>query len=462
MEAGSTDLVFYFLYTMTYVWCAACFVKRHLKGSRSQVWSFAGLLFCGCGLLDWFQGESGIPYILYAVCRHLMLLFLILMIFWGEREKKFLTAVILEAMMILICNFSESLLSCGGLFLAHRLSGGRQMTMSVWMEQVILCITCATEIMSVGRLSGALAPVLESRRKSWYLCLGVPLAGLILITDVANWAASNGILVQGRGRYGVYENQLFSHGAMCVFTGLAMGAAAFFVFGMDRIDREERLRDQYQAQVMYYQMLEEQYGRMERLRHDMKNHMIALEHLVKNRRWEQAGSYLQEMAKAGSVETGEEATGSLVMDALLCHKRRQAAAEGICWQCDVRLSKDMPVNEMDLCIIAGNMLDNAVEASIRYGETGAEQPFIYVYMGTVKKCLLLEVRNRTHLTGGPETGRSEKEDPKGHGLGLSNIQATAAAYNGAVHVDVEEGVFTISVLLPLCPGKQEKNEPYTA
>lgn len=138
-------------------------------------------------------------------------------------------------------------------------------------------------ITAVNLLSKPLGPVFSHERKSWYPGLAVPLGGIVLMTDLVNWAATNGIMVQDRGRFGLYENQLFSHGAICMFAGLAMVAAGFFVFGMERIDREEKAREQYQSQVMHYQMMEEQYGQMERLRHDMKNHIIALDGLMQNR-----------------------------------------------------------------------------------------------------------------------------------------------------------------------------------
>ena len=129
-------------------------------------------------------------------------------------------------------------------------------------------------------------------------------------------------------------------------------------------------------------MMEEQYGRMERLRHDMKNHMLALENLARNRQWQQAGEYLRGMTEMGGVGAGDEATGSLVMDALLYHKRQKALEHHIRWQCDVRVPKDCPVKETDLCIIAGNILDNALEASL--GLCGEDDPFIQVYMGKIK------------------------------------------------------------------------------
>ena len=54
------------------------------------------------------------------------------------------------------------------------------------------------------------------------------------------------------------------------------------------------------------------------------------------------------METIGCVAQGDEVTGSLVMDALLYHKRHQAAEWGIHWQCDAKLPKDSPVKEIDL------------------------------------------------------------------------------------------------------------------
>ena len=350
MTADSWDIFLSLMSYLGYIWCASRFLKKHLQANISEEGVFCGLLFCGYGTINLFLKRSSIPYIFYAVCHHILLVFVVMTVFRGEKEKKLLVAVILEAMTSLIWNFSESFLSCIGLFLVHT----QQMnSLGVCTGRIIMLMTYVAGIISINVLSKPFSPVFSDKRKKWYLYLTIPLICIILITDLANWAASNGIMVQDWENYGLYENQLFSHSAMCIFTGLAITAAGFLVFGMDRIDREERSREQYQSQVMYYQMMEEQYSQMERLRHDMKNHMIAMESLVQNKQWKQANSYLKEMETIGCVAQGDEVTGSLVMDALLYHKRHQAAEWGIHWQCDAKLPKDSPVKEIDLCIKIG-------------------------------------------------------------------------------------------------------------
>lgn len=442
-----------------YVCCVSRFLMKHLCGEVFEKRAFGGLLFFSYAVIALFAEGGGISYILYALLYHVLFVVLAAAVFRRGRaakEKKVLAAVMLMAVTELIQNFGESFLSCLGLMIIHGNTGGEQMAViSVWTGRMILMITYAAEIAAIHLLSRPMASVFEEKRKSWYFYLTVPFMGIVLIMDCINWAASNGIMVQNWEKYGLYENQLFSHGAMCIFTGLAMAGAGFFVFGMDRIEREEKRREQYELQVMYFQGQKEQYERMERLRHDLKNHMLVLENLVQNRQWERAGTYLQEITKAGGMKEGEDVTGNFVMDVLLYHKKHQAAAWGIYWQCDARLPEDCPIKETDLCIIAGNILDNAIEACCRIqekegGTGGQTAPFIQIYFGTVKQCLLLEVRNSTDLADGQAVGKSRKKDSEGHGLGLANIKAAAARYHGTVYTEVKKGIFTMSVLLPLC------------
>ena len=99
-----------------------------------------------------------------------------------------------------------------------------------------------------------------------------------------------------------------------------MFAAGFYVFGMNRIYFEQEKSSQYHSQVAVYKMLTEQYRQSERLRHDMKNHVIALSALFQNKEWEKMGDYLKNMEGSG-LEDGGDMTGNKAVDALLYQKR---------------------------------------------------------------------------------------------------------------------------------------------
>ena len=70
-------------------------------------------------------------------------------------------------------------------------------------------------------------------------------------------------------------------------------------------------------------MLAEQYRQSERLRHDMKNHIIALSALSRNQEWEKIDGYLRNMGDI-VLDAGGDMTGNKAVDALLYQKRKRA------------------------------------------------------------------------------------------------------------------------------------------
>ncbi len=224
------------------------------------------------------------------------------------------------------------------------------------------------------------------------------------------------------------------------------------MFGMDRIYLEQKKAAQYQSQAAVYQMIEQQYSQAERLRHDLKNHVLALRGLWEERAWDKLGDYLKRMEDSAQFGANEEATGNRAVDALLFQKRKMAEDRQIVWECDVQIPKRCRISEFDLCVLFGNILDNAVEACMRLqqGEREAgRRPFINVQARTVKKCFLLEVKNSMRDAEKQESRFAEKENPQRHGIGLLNVGDVVRGYDGVMNTEMQNGVFDISVLLPI-------------
>ena len=220
---------------------------------------------------------------------------------------------------------------------------------------------------------------------------------------------------------------------------------------MNRIYLEQEKNSQYHAQVAVYKMQEEQYRQAERLRHDLKNRVIAMTGLWEDKEWEKLGNYLRKMGNGAELGAFEEATGSRVVDVLLYRKRRMTEEKGFVWDCDVKVPKQCGIHEFDLCVLFGNILDNAVEACGRLedGEKGEHvRPFVRIQAGAVKKCFYLEVKNSTGTTE-RRRGSLQTADRKSHGIGLLNVGDVVRRYNGAMHTEIQSGVYTISVLIPM-------------
>lgn len=425
---------------------ADIFLRRYFKSTGRRETLFVLLLAGSRMLCGAVSAMFGLPYILLAFLYHMFFLALLSLFFQGEGEKKLLAGSLLILVTILTVNFCEGMLTGITLAVYHSLLGIQNPFLGEGTGLVISVISsliCMGAVLLFGRHTDS---VFYGKEKRWYLILSVPLFFLTAVVDIANWGASRGITVKFAYYENLYYDQLFAHGEICVLTLLCMFAAGVYVFGMDRIYAEQLKNGRYSAQIAAYRMMEEEDKKRERLRHDMKNHVIALKGLLENREWEKMNRYLTSMEESGSLKNAGELTGNRAVDALLYRKQKLAEEKNIRWICDAEIPGECFVNEFDICVLLGNMLDNAIEGCDRLSP-GAE-PFLTVRVGAVKKCLLFEVKNSTDLKEKPGIGSSRKENRGEHGIGLSNVWDVAEKYNGVMQVEVENGEFLTAVLLP--------------
>lgn len=428
------------------------FNKSHdFDKSHKKEWLFVLLSLAGGLLVNMVNLWNPGMYILYSMLSHIIFIGLVLALFRADREKKVLAASMLLIVRTLVVSFWESGLSCLALFLRHTITKVPEPFLHEREGILILCVSSAAAVWALCLVSKRAAPIFSSKTgkfsgKSgkWYIVLAVPLLLIVAVVDVANWGASNGIMIRSGGRMGLYYDQMFSHAEICVLTLLSMFAAGFYVFGMVRIDLEQRKSSRYHSQIAVYQMMAEQYRQTERLRHDMKNHIIALSGLYQSNEWGKMGHYLEHLESAG-LEADGDLTGSKAVDALLYGKRQRAKKEAVKWECDVHIPHTSGIREFDLCIIFGNLLDNALEACERMP---GERRFVKIQAKMVKKCFLLEIKNSMDRAEKRQAGFTCKDNPQEHGIGLLNVSDVVQRYNGAMKTEAEDGIFSVSILLP--------------
>lgn len=429
-----------------YLCMADKFCKKYLNASKRNELLFVIVSFVGWLTLNIASRWFPVPHIFFVMGQHILLMGLVLLLFGESWDKKILAVSMLMLVMILVSTLFASLLSCLVLFFKHTIKMVSEPFISEWENGVIGGVSDCFVILAIYWMSGHLESVFEGKRGKWYAILALPFILIITVFDVANWGASHGIMVRSGGSTGVYYDQMFSHAEFLVLTFLSMFAAGFYVFGMNRIYIEQERSSRYHSQVAVYKMLTEQYRQSERLRHDMKNHVIVLLALFQNKEWEKMGDYLKHMEGSG-LEDGGDMTGNRAVDALLYQKRKRANEKNIKWECDVQMPKGYSINEFDLCVLFGNILDNALEACgrMRCGESC----FINIQAKTVKKCFLIEVKNSVDMAEKYADGFTNKENPREHGIGLMNVGDVVHGYNGVLNIESENGIFVTSVLIPL-------------
>ena len=439
------DILIVAPFVLGYLWAADNFCKKFLETSKRRGRLFLILSFCGW-LFSCILSRLYFSLYIFSVLLHpIFFMGLVLLLFRSDREKRFLAASMLMVVVRTVTDFCASFLFCLELFFLHTVKKIPEPFSKDWVSALISGAGYCFAVLAVCWMSKHLEPVFCGKRGKWYLILAVPLLVIVAMYDAASLGASNGIMVRSGGNMGLYYDQLFSFAEFLVLDLLSMAATGFYVFGMNRIYLEQEKSGQYHSQIAVYKMLAEQYRQSERLRHDMKNHIIALSALSQNKEWEKIDDYLKNMECIALDEVGDM-TGNKAVDALLYQKRKRAEEGNIQWECDVQMPKKCCINEFDLCVLFGNILDNALEACGRM--QSGQGRFINIQARTIKKCFLVEVKNSMDRTEKYADGFTNKGDSREHGIGLLNVGDVVHRYNGVMNIEAEKGSFVISILIP--------------
>ena len=139
-------------------------------------------------------------------------------------------------------------------------------------------------------------------------------------------------------------------------------------------------------------------------------------------------------------------TGNLNVDAILNAKISLALENGI--RCDYKavIPKQLSVSDIDLCVVIGNLIDNAVEAC---RSVKPEEQFLRLYIAPLKQQLYITVTNATSevVRKLDEEYISKKRGDHGHGL--KRINNVVKKYDGYINRKNEPGVFVTEIMLPL-------------
>lgn len=95
---------------------------------------------------------------------------------------------------------------------------------------------------------------------------------------------------------------------------------------------------------------------------------------------------------------------------------------------------EMPFRGADICLILGNLLENAVEAAQR----AEGEKYIRLHMKYDKNNLLLFVENNYKgvlIKTKDKRLKSTKTDAGNHGVGIPSVYRIAAKYHGVVTID---------------------------
>lgn len=194
----------------------------------------------------------------------------------------------------------------------------------------------------------------------------------------------------------------------------------------------------------YIEEVENTYRQMRGWRHDYHNHIQMIKAFHDLGEDDKLNSYLMELASdLDKVDTVIK-SGNVMVDAILNSKLSLAKSHDIAVNATALLPLKLHVSEIDLCIIIGNMLDNAIEACKKLEQ---EERFIRVYMDLKRESLYLCITNSSPGVV-KRDGKYLTAKLGSHGFGLERVDKIIAKHDGYIKRSDEEGAFTAEMMLP--------------
>lgn len=197
----------------------------------------------------------------------------------------------------------------------------------------------------------------------------------------------------------------------------------------------------------HYSEVDNMYRKMRGWRHDYRNHIQTMKVLAAEGDLDALKKYLDKLDEDLNTVDVVVKTGNKMTDAILNSKISLAKSKGINVIADAKVPVELKMSDIDLCIVIGNLFDNAIEASLALPE---EERLIRLYMDIKNTQLYMCLTNYTSVKKlKKQGGRYVTTKGEGHGFGLVRVDDIIERYGGYISRNSEDGAFTTEIMLPV-------------
>lgn len=200
----------------------------------------------------------------------------------------------------------------------------------------------------------------------------------------------------------------------------------------------------YYHKQMEYMMSAENTTRS--LRHDMKNHLMSISALAKKNENTVIVKYVDKLYHLVLPAEERVSSGNVVIDSILNGKLTLAAEKGISLKVEAAIPTEFSMDEVDITILLGNLLDNAIE---NFDGTAGKEIGLHIRYDRGRLFINCENPYCGVLKQQSKFFYTIKADKKNHGFGLQNINNVVAEYHGEMKIEVENNIFRVGLMLYL-------------
>ena len=220
-----------------------------------------------------------------------------------------------------------------------------------------------------------------------------------------------------------------------------------FLLMATSLNRNARLRQENQLlslQQQRYENLKTAIEEARQARHDMRHHLNHISMLAEENDMETLKAYLaQTVSRIPDLDM--HFCENRAADSVLGYYCALAKREGIPFSAQIDLPQTLPVDEIDMCLVLSNLLENALEASLRTVPARRWMKVnAYVH---AERLLLMQVENACDGEIKETNGVFRSSKRKGNGIGIQSVRHIAEKNGGASTFAYQNGVFCAKIML---------------
>lgn len=311
---------------------------------------------------------------------------------------------------------------------------------SVWEHQkegftqlgmVVQCVVLSLLVQVMKKFKG----VAKSTEGDWICWAGVILMQIMLLGFILLFV------------FNLKGNDLVS----AVLMLAVVDYIVIYIYDRLILSEEERVKnlllvEQKESYVREMDILLDSRKKIRGIYHDIKNHILILRSYSEQKRYKELEEYLQQLQVETQAAVPQIYTGQPAVDSMLHYKIGNA--KGIPIKVETCIPEQLKMDDFDITVILGNLLDNAIEACNKLEE---EKRSIQLSIKLVKNQLLIRMEN-------PFEGKlkwygskllTQKADEGNHGIGLENVKRVVEKYHGMLEMKAENQIFKTQILLYL-------------
>lgn len=199
-------------------------------------------------------------------------------------------------------------------------------------------------------------------------------------------------------------------------------------------------------QQSYYKELDQNQQQIRKLRHDMNNHLCVIGSFLEKGADQEAKDYFRSLSGEFTVHSRIFCENSIV-NAVINAKYNEALEKNMDCFLNIDLKVFHFIDQMSLCSIFANTLDNAIEAAAKIEEPSQRK--LSLKCRYKDGCFSYELVNaKTNLIR-QSRGKylTDKPDTAAHGMGLETVKEIVKRYHGTMQINHTEDSFSVLIFI---------------